>query len=126
MTVTVKDNDKIGVTVTPTSLDIPEGGHRTYDVSLDTESTGDVTVTISGASGDVTVDKSQLTFTPGNSRLSQQVTVTAEEDADGEPDASVTLRHTVRGADYDRITADSVRVTIEENETRSIVATPTP
>ena len=108
--------------MTPTTLDIPEGEHRTYDVSLDTVSTGNVTVTISGASGDVTVDKSQLTFTPENSRLSQQVTVTAEEDADGEPDTSVTLRHTVRGADYDRISAASVRVTIEENEVRSIVA----
>ena len=124
LTVTITDNDPKGVTVTPTTLDIPEGEHRTYDVSLDTVSTGNVTVTISGASGDVTVDKSQLTFTPENSRLTQQVTVTAEEDADGEPDTSVTLRHTVRGADYGRITADSVRVTIEENETRSIVATP--
>ena len=124
LTVTITDNDKKGVTVTPTTLDIPEGEHRTYDVSLDTVSTGNVTVTISGASGDVTVDKSQLTFTPENSRLSQQVTVTAEEDADGEPDSSVTLRHTVRGADYDRISADSVRVTIEENETRKYCCHP--
>ena len=77
LTVTVKDNDRQGVTVTPTTLDIPEGEHRTYDVSLDTVSTGNVTITISGDSGDVTVDKSQLTFTRENSRLTQQVTVTA-------------------------------------------------
>ena len=129
--VTVRDNDQRGVTVSHPSLEIPEGSEGTYTVALDTEPTGTVTVAITGASGDVTVSPSQLTFrvtTPGTPtnedhiwhRL-RQVTVKAEDDDDGVQDAAVTLRHTVRGGDYDRLSGvDSVRVTIMENDTRSL------
>ena len=51
----------------------------------------------------------------------QEVEVTAASDDDGEPDAPVTLSHTVRGADYDGTSADSVRVTIKEIHTRGII-----
>ena len=54
--VTVRENDTRGVTVTPPSLDINEGASGTYTVVLDSEPTGNVTVTINGASGDVTLD----------------------------------------------------------------------
>ena len=50
--------------------------------------------------------------------------VSAADDPDGEPDDPVTLSHTVRGGDYDRQRVDNVRVTIRENETRGITATP--
>ena len=50
------------MTVTPTSLEIPEGADATYTVVLDTEPTDRVTVAIAGASGDVNVKPSQLTF----------------------------------------------------------------
>ena len=122
--VTVTDNDRRGVTITPPSLEIPEGADATYTVALDTEPTGTVTVAITGESGDVTVSPSQLTFGTSGDNVwsrSQQVTVSAEEDDDGVPDAAVTLRHTVRGGDYDRLSGvDSVRVTITENDTRSL------
>ena len=38
----------------------------------------------------------------------------------------MTLRHTVRGGDYDRQRADSVRVTIRENDTRGIIVVTPP
>ena len=62
MAVTVRDNDRRDVTVDRTSLEIPEGADATYSVVLETEPTGTVTVAITGASGDVTVSPSQLTF----------------------------------------------------------------
>ncbi len=126
--VTVDDNDRRGVTVTPTSLEIPEGADATYTVALDTRPTGTVTVTIAGASGDVTVSPSQLTFAPTGANVwydAQPVTVSAAQDDDGVPDAAVTLRHTVRGADYDRLSGvDNVRVTITEDDTRSLTVMP--
>ena len=85
---------------------------------------GNVTVTVSGASGDVTVDPSQLTFTATTWFRAREVEVSAADDPDGEPDDPVTLSHTVRGGDYDRQRVDNVRVTIRENETRGITATP--
>ena len=62
LAVTVRDNDTRGVSVTPTSFEVKEGASGTYSVVLDTEPTGNVTVTVNGASGDVTVTPSQLTF----------------------------------------------------------------
>ena len=127
--ISVTDINERGVTVDPTSLEIPEGGSLTYRMVLDTKPTDmvdttdpdTVTVTITGASGDVTVRPSQVTFTSGNWSQAQTVEVSAEEDADGEQDATVTLRHTVRGADYDGESVGNVTVTIEENESRGIV-----
>ena len=126
--VTVRENDRRGVTVTPTSLEVTEGATGTYSIVLDSQPVGDgdgnVTVTVSGASGDVTVDPSQLTFTATTWFEAQEVEVSAADDPDGEPDDPVTLSHTVRGGDYDRQRVDNVRVTIRENETRGIIATP--
>ena len=116
------------MTVTPTSLEVTEGATGTYSIVLDSQPVGDgdgnVTVTVSGASGDVTVDPSQLTFTATTWFRAQEVEVSAADDPDGEPDDPVTLSHTVRGGDYDRQRVDNVRVTIRENETRGITATP--
>ena len=125
--VTVEENDERGVTVDRTSLEVTEGASATYSIVLDSQPTGDpgnVTVTITGASGDVTVNPSQLTFNSTNWFTAQPVVVSAAEDDDGEPDGDVTLKHTVRGADYHDESVDNVRVTIKENETRGVTATP--
>ena len=51
-TVTIADNDTAGVTVVPdTGLSFDEDGTATYTVVLDSQPTGDVTVTISVVSG---------------------------------------------------------------------------
>ena len=128
LAVTVRDNDTRGVSVTPTSFEVKEGASGTYSVVLDTEPTGNVTVTVNGASGDVTVTPSQLTFVvaPNEENAwfkAQTVTVNAANDPDGEQDDAVTLTHTVRGADYDRIRVDNVRVTIREDETLGVTVT---
>ena len=47
--------------------------------------------------------------------------VTAATDDDGVTDSPVTLNHTVRGSDYDRTSAASVRVTIKEIHEREII-----
>ena len=126
--VSVTDNDPRGVTVTPTSLEVAEGASDSYTVVLDTEPTDTVTVTVTGAEDDVTVRPSQLTFEVDNNQniawfIARKVTVEAAQDPDGEPDDPVTLRHTVRGGDYERnrVTAANVRVTIQEDEKREII-----
>ena len=53
-----------------------------------------MTVTVGGASGDVTVDKSALTFTTSDWGTAQTVTVSLGEDDDAVDDEAVTLTHT--------------------------------
>ena len=125
VSVTVTDSDTQGVTVEPKILEITEGATGFYTVVLDTEPTDDVTVAIGGASGDVTLLDSQLTFTPSSWSTAKQVEVKVEKDEDGEVDDSITLTHMVRGADYNNLrNVDSVRVSIQEMDTKEVVIAP--
>ena len=128
---TVRESDTRGITITPTSLEVTEGGTARYNIVLKSSPVGDtanrVTVNVGGVSGDVTVNPSQLVFTgdiggtAGTWQTAQEVVVSAARDDDGDTDAPVTLSHTVAGGDYDRLRADNVRVTIKETDTRGIV-----
>ena len=93
--VTMDESDTRGVTVTPTSIEVTENGTARYNIVLDSQPVGDagnrVTVTVGGASGDVTVAPSQLVFTDDDWFTAQEVEVSAALDNDGEPDAPVTL-----------------------------------
>ena len=115
--VKVTDDDEAGVTIAPTALDIPEGESRTYTVVLDTQPTGDVTVTIGGTAGtDLSLNASTLTFTAATWSAAQTVTVTAEPDGDTTDDPA-TLTHTVGSvadSDYAGVSAASVAVTVED------------
>ena len=115
--VTIQENDKAGVAVSPTALRVPEGGSGSYTVALATQPDGEVTVTASVPAGtDVTVSPQRLTFTASDWSSPQDVTVRAAEDADAVADAVVTVRHVVSG--YGEVTtAAAVQVTIAENDT---------
>ena len=110
-----------GVGVDPVALAVDEGSSASYDVVLEAEPTGSVTVTPSAPSGtDVSVSPSSLTFTDADWDVSQPVTVAAAEDTDGASDAPVTIRNAVSGGDYGSVRADSVVVTILENDTSAL------
>ena len=117
-TVTIVDDDTRGVTVQPTTLNVLEGENKTYTVVLTSEPTANVTVTVGGASEDVSVDGSPRTFTSINWNQTQAVTVSAAEDMDAVVDLAVTLTHTVTtGGDYQGQSVDNVVVTITEDDT---------
>ena len=83
--VTIEELDKAGVAVTPTGLNVPEGGSGSYVVVLESEPRGEVTVTAAVAAGtDVTVSPQRLTFTADTWSEPRAVTVSAAEDADAE------------------------------------------
>ena len=115
VTVMVTENDTTSVSVAPTALRVNEGTSDTYTVVLTALPTGNVTVTVSGASGDVMVDRTSLTFTPVTWETAQTVTVTAAQDVDGVND-SVTLTHAVAGGGYDGVVVSDVEVTVEDDE----------
>ena len=114
--VNILDDDDRGVTVSDSSLTVKEGTSETYTVVLDSEPTGDVTVTPSRTSGDADVTVSgALTFTPDNWSSAQAVTVSAAEDLDANDDTAV-IDHTVSGGDYGPVTAQTVTVTVDDDE----------
>ena len=116
-TVAVIDNDKPGVTVTPTALAVPEGGSASYTVVLDTEPTADVTVAVQVPEDvKVSVDETELTFTAENWNQTQTITVSTAQDADAVADPAVVLTHAVSGGDYDTVTAESIIVLIVEDD----------
>ncbi len=129
--VTVTDNDTPGLVLDPTALTVAEGGSGTYTVKLATQPTGNVTVTVAGASGEVTADTNSvmngdqdtLTFTTTTWDTAQTVTVSADEDDDTAND-SATLTHSASGGGYGSVTG-SVAVTVTDDDTASLVIDPT-
>ena len=113
-----------GVTVTPTALTVVEGSSATYTVKLDTAPSAEVTVTVGGASGEVTVAGSPLTFTPANYGTAQTVTVSAGADEDTTDDTA-TLTHAASSTDpaYGASLAiDEVAVTVTDTTLSESVA----
>ena len=97
ITVNVADNDNVGVTVSPQTVEPVEGGSgKTYTVVLNSLPTADVTITPSGTG--LTITPSPLTFTTGNWNTEQTVTVTAPED-DNLVDEVVTITHSISSSD---------------------------
>ena len=130
VTVIVTDDDEeIGVTISENSLIIEEGASDTYTVALKSQPAGDVTVTVAGHSGtDVSLDKTILTFTDQDWSMAQTVTVTAAHDDDMDDEATVNLTHAVASSDdsdYDGVSADSVAVSITDDDKPRVVIHPT-
>ena len=123
LTVMAEDDDPPRLNVTPTILALNEGEDETYTVQLNTLPTGNVTVTISGATASITTMPTSLTFSTSTWSTLQTVTVTAETDQDG-ADAAATLMHAASGAPgYSGLAAErrpSVAVTVDDSDTPGI------
>ena len=108
------------MTVSKTRLTIQEGQSKTYTVVLNTQPTGNVTVTINDPmdNTDVTTDPASLTFTTMDWNSLQTVTVSAAEDGNA-ADETATITHTVSGYGT-ATTADDVAVTVEDDAPGSL------
>ena len=117
-TVTINDDDTADILFSPlepavTEAD-PDGGE--YAVTLATEPTVEVTVTITGDAGtDLTLVNDTLTFTADDWTTPQTVTVTAAADLDSDNER-VALVHTASGGEYQGL-ARSLEVLIIDDDT---------
>ena len=107
-----------GVTLSTTSLDVPEGGEATYTVVLNTQPAADVEVRLvrRGQDGDIRVSPDRLTFTTANWDTAQTVTVRALVDDDVD-NGSVDFLHRTRSTgdpDYEGV--DSLTITVTEQD----------
>lgn len=117
----ITDNDSTpGVSVTQSNgtTSVSEDGNTdTYSVVLESAPTADVTVNVQ-PDGQLSTNKSQLTFTPQNWSTPQIVTVSAVDDGDVEGDHSGTITHTATSGDlnYNGIPIADVDVSIADND----------
>jgi hypothetical protein len=116
-----------GISVSPTSglITSESGGTASFDVVLDTEPAADVTIGITSSdASEGTVNKSSLTFTPGNWHIPQIVKVTGQDDDPPVEDGDIaytifTGPATSTDPDYQGRDAPDVSVTNLDNETPS-------
>ena len=135
-TVSIADNDDAAaraIVLSPGSITLDEESATgtSYTVSLASQPTGAVTVTIGGLSGtdlilngtNLNADREHtLSFTASNWDTVQTVTVTSNHDADPFDDNSFLL-HRATGGGYDSA-SKSLPVTVNDNDTAAVVLAP--
>ena len=107
------DDDDRGVTVSEMTLTLLEGGSTTYTVKLNSEPTGNVTVTpvvtvIGGGTRTVTPSPGALTFTKDDWNQAQTVTLNTADDNTVMGEMTVQVEHTASGGDYGSVEVDDV------------------
>ncbi len=130
--VTVTDDDKGGLLVTPTMLTLGEGGRATYTVVLDSKPFGNVQFNLRPATGTaiehVRVAPGNLFFGQRNWNQPQTVTLTGVEDADTNNE-SVRLLYvptSLNSVDTATFTTTvSVDVTVTDNDVVGVTVDPT-
>jgi uncharacterized repeat protein (TIGR01451 family)/uncharacterized repeat protein (TIGR02543 family) len=118
VTATFSQDGTAGVNVAPSTVNVEEGGITdTYSVSLNSQPTDTVTVTIV-TDDQVTVTPSSLTFDATNWDTAQQVTVTAVDDEEIEGPHTSAISHEATSADsnYDGLTIADVTANITDND----------
>ena len=133
-TVTVVDDDVVGVLVSASALSVDEGEFTTYTVMLGDIPSADVTITpaVAPDGGDVTLTPSgALVFTDATWNTAQVVTVAAAHDTardTGEGgannDDSANISHTAvsAGDDYNGASVGSVAVTVADDDVADVIA----
>ena len=122
VTVTVEDDEEQGLTLNPTAVTVAEDGAAgTYTVVLDSEPTAPVVVRIGSDNTDVHAMPGLLQYTAISWATAQSVTVRADADADARADVA-TLTHTAAGGDYTGLAAETLAVTVTDNDAGVVVS----
>ncbi len=116
VTVSVADDDVLGIVPSVTALTVDEGQDRGFSVTLSSAPTTPVTVSIASADpGAATVAPASLVFTAANFSTPQTVTVSGVQDAD---DRNEAVNLTLSAAGLPNAT---VAVTVADDDTQRLV-----
>ena len=122
--VTIDDDDVPGIQVAadPATAMVEEGQTIDLDVKLNTQPTGNVTLTLA-VPPELSADSSTLTFTTGNWSTVQTVMVTALDDDDAVADGAFTIGFAASGADYGGV-MESIALTVTEDDAVGVTFAP--
>lgn len=116
-----------GVVVTPTSLQVTEGGASDrYSVRLTTRPASNVRLSIL-AGPQIYTDQTSVLFTPENFDEDRAIDVWAVDDADDEPDPQRgVIRHELNSADaeYHRLAVTDVEVAVTDDDVAGLTIAP--
>ncbi|MBD1828331.1 DUF4347 domain-containing protein [Microcoleus vaginatus GB1-A2] len=124
VTITNKDDDTAGVSITPTETTATEGGvNGSYGIKLTSQPRSPVTITLT--TGEQIEAIAPVTFTADNWNVAQTLTVKAADDTIVEGAHSGNIAHSVSSTDakYNEIVVPGVTVAIADND---VAPTPTP
>ncbi|WP_333223282.1 Calx-beta domain-containing protein, partial [Microcoleus sp. Pol12A5] len=127
VSITNKDNDTAGISITPTATIATEGGaNGSYGIQLTSQPIAPVTIYLT--TGNQIQAIAPLTFNADNWNVVQPVTVKAVDDTIVEGAHSGNITHNVSSTDakYNGIGVPGVTVAIADNDTAPTPPTPTP
>ena len=135
------DEERAQLTVTPTSITMPEDSTTEYTVRLNTQPTGRVTVDVASSNADAARVRpgrpdmvpavlrergtAELTFTPQTWEDRQTVTVVSVNDNVAGNDRSVTISNSARGGGFSGSVPVRVSITDDDSHTSELVIVPT-
>ena len=112
-------SDTRAVLIDSTTLAVPEGEEESYSVRLTSRPSDTVTVTpVVEGNADIVLNPDSLDFTTENWAAPQTVTISVQEDVDGDNEAA-TVSHEISGGDYAEVSVDDVAVIVIDDETAS-------
>ena len=119
--VSITDNDKAGVTITESgaNTEVAEGGTGDiYQVSLDTQPSSTVTITLTVPAAQILTDRTALDFTSANWSNAQTVAVSAVDDHADEGTHLAFITHVATSSDplYAGVSVGAVTVFIVDND----------
>ncbi|MEG4444106.1 DUF4347 domain-containing protein [Microcoleus sp. AT9_B5] len=126
VSITNKDNDTAGISITPTATTATEGGAAgSYTLKLTSEPIAPVTINFNAGSEINAI--APITFDSTNWNVAKTVTVTATEDSKAEGTHTGTIAHTSASTDtkYSNLTISPVTATIADNDTAGVTISPT-
>ncbi len=108
------------------STAISESGTTdSYGLVLSQQPTGDVTVSLTVDSTQLTASPTTLTYTSSNWNVAQTVSLTAVDDSIDEGDVySVVINHTCANGGYDAVAAVDVAVAVTDDDTMGVLFNP--
>ena len=134
------DEESAQLTVTPTSITMPEDSTTEYTVVLNTRPTGRVAVNVASSDGDAAKvrpgrpenvpavlrerETALLTFTPLNWAAKQTVTVVSVNDNVANNDRSVSIRNSASGGGFTDSVQVRVSITDDDTHTAELVIEP--
>ena len=114
-TLSVQHSSGIALRLSKTQLNINEGSSGTFNVRLNTQPSGTVTVFLTETSSDISLSSTRLTFTTTNWNQAQTVTVSAAQDVDSS-DEVATISISASGGGYNVASTEEIIVNINDDE----------